>query len=192
MVIYIKTISIGWNRLIDPFIMESHSLEMSESCSCVSISRKTGKTSSRWVKSRLKPMSTFLHLRSLPLSPPINRLKNSLGSGIKKECRRPESPEVERSQEILFGSDVRICNSRLIQGKAGAAFTALKLYSETDSRWQLELVSQPFLLLPKSGYIFNTLITLLSEEGNSMAGENQSEKATSLHMLLYLFKFEIC
>ena len=98
-------------------------------------------------------MSTFLHLLSLPFSPPINKLKNSLGPGIKKECPRPESPEVERSQEILFGSDVRISNSRLMQAYTGAAFTTLELYSETESRWQLELVSWPFLLFPKSGYI---------------------------------------
>ena len=29
-------------------------------------------------------------------------------------------------------------------------------------------------------------------EGNSVGGENQNEKATSLNMLLLLLKFEIC
>ena len=150
-----------------------------------------GKTSSRWIKPRLKPMSAFPHPLPLPLSPSTNKLKNSLGPGIRKECPRPESSEVERSQGIFFGSDMRICNSRLMQDYTLAAFSTLEWYAETESRWQRELASRPFLLLPKFGYIFSTLITLVSGEGNSVAGENQNEKATSLNMFLFLFKFEI-
>lgn len=45
---------------------------------------------------------------------------------------------------------------------------------------------------PQSRYIFNILITLVSGEENSVAWESQSEKATSLNMLLFLFEVGIC
>ena len=123
---------------------------------------------------------------------PPHKEENSLGSGIWKGCPRPQSPKWIDHKKFSLGLTWEFATLDWCKRTYASCIPPTGIIFR-DRIKMAAYACKPVSPAPsQSRYIFNILITLVSGEENSVAWKNQSEKATSLNMLLFLFKVGIC